>query len=118
MADTIRVTAAPRINSSPGRGREQYRDIDHHIRNNVHPSIHYLWEPAGFGERKLTTTFRILGAPQFDVFIGGRRRRVFGAGTGRERRSGAGERGAVVIAGAAEGAAAFVGSAFGARISS
>ena len=33
MADTIRVTAALRINSSPDRVREQYRDIDHHIRN-------------------------------------------------------------------------------------
>jgi len=69
MADTIRVTAALRINSSPDRVREQYRDIDHHIRNNVHPSIHYQWQPAGPGERKIKTTFRILGVPQFDVSL-------------------------------------------------
>ena len=69
MSDTIRVTAALRINSSPDRVREQYRDIDHHIRNNVHPSIHYQWEPAGPGERKIKTTFRILGIPQFDVSL-------------------------------------------------
>ena len=69
MADTIRITAALRINSSPARVREQYRDIDHHIRNNVHPSIHYQWEPAGPGERKIKTTFRILGVPQFDVSL-------------------------------------------------
>jgi hypothetical protein len=69
MADTIRVTAALRINSPPDRVREQYRDIDHHIRNNVHPSIHYQWVPAGPGERKIKTTFRILGLPQFDVSL-------------------------------------------------
>jgi hypothetical protein len=69
MADTIRVTAALRINSSPDRVREQYRDIDHHIRNNVHPSIHYQWEPSAPGERKIKTTFRILGLPQFDVSL-------------------------------------------------
>ncbi len=69
MSDTIRVTAALRINGSPDRVREQYRDIDHHIRNNVHPSIHYEWEPAGPGERKIRTTFRILGIPQFDVSV-------------------------------------------------
>jgi hypothetical protein len=69
MADTIRITAALRINSSPDRVREQYRDIDHHIRNNVHPSIHYQWEQGAPGERKIKTTFRILGLPQFDVSL-------------------------------------------------
>ena len=69
MADTIRITAALRINSSPERVREQYRDIDHHIRNNVHPSIHYQWQPSAPGERKIKTTFRILGLPQFDVSL-------------------------------------------------
>lgn len=69
MADTIRVTAALRIASAPDRVRAQYRDIDHHIRNNVHPSIQYQWEPAAPGERKIRTTFRILGLPQFDVSL-------------------------------------------------
>ncbi|HEX3776557.1 MAG TPA: TerB family tellurite resistance protein [Polyangiaceae bacterium] len=69
MADTIRVTASLRIQSAPSRVREQYRDIDHHIRNNVHPSIHYEWEPSASGERKIRTTFRILGVPQFDVSL-------------------------------------------------
>ncbi len=40
---------------------------NHHIRNNVHPSIHYEWQPGDAGERKIRTTFRILGLPQFDV---------------------------------------------------
>ncbi|HEY4102924.1 MAG TPA: hypothetical protein VGM44_03500 [Polyangiaceae bacterium] len=69
MADTIRITASLRIKSAPSRVREQYRDIDHHIRNNVHPSIHYQWEPSAAGERKIRTTFRILGVPQFDVSL-------------------------------------------------
>jgi hypothetical protein len=69
MGDTIRITAKLRINSPVDRVREQYRDIDHHIRNNVHPSIHYQWEPAEAGERKIKTTFRILGLPQFDVSV-------------------------------------------------
>jgi hypothetical protein len=69
MTDTIRITAALRIHSPPDRVREQYRDIDHHIRNNVHPSIHYEWEQGAPGERKIKTTFRILGLPQFDVSL-------------------------------------------------
>ena len=35
----------------------------------MHPSIHYQWEPAAPGERKIKTTFRILGIPQFDVSL-------------------------------------------------
>jgi hypothetical protein len=69
MADTIRITANLRIKSALSRVREQYKDIDHHIRNNVHPSIHYQWEEAAPGERKIRTTFRILGLPQFDVSL-------------------------------------------------
>jgi hypothetical protein len=69
MADTIRITANLRIKSALSRVREQYKDIDHHIRNNVHPSIHYQWEQAAPGERKIRTTFRILGLPQFDVSL-------------------------------------------------
>lgn len=69
MSEPIRITASLRINCPPAQVREQYRDIDHHIRNNVHPSIHYQWEPAGPGERKIRTTFRIMGVPQFDVSL-------------------------------------------------
>jgi hypothetical protein len=69
MPDTIHIAAALRINSPPDRVREQYRDIDHHIRNNVHPSIHYEWQPGAPGERKIKTTFRILGLPQYDVSL-------------------------------------------------
>ncbi len=69
MPDTIHITAALRIHCSPDRVREQYRDIDHHIRNNVHPSIHYEWQPGAPGERKIKTTFRILGLPQFDISL-------------------------------------------------
>lgn len=69
MAETIRVTASLRMRCTPEQARAQYRDIDHHIRNNVHPSIRYQWEPAAPGERKIRTTFRILGVPQFDVSL-------------------------------------------------
>ena len=68
MSDTIRVTAALRINSSSGRVRGQSRDIDYHIRNNVHPSIHDQWKRAGSGERTITTTLCILGTAPVDVF--------------------------------------------------
>src|SRR3954468_3254711 len=69
MPEAIRVTASLRMNCTAAQARAQYRDIDHHIRNNVHPSIRYQWEPASPGERKIRTTFRILGIPQFDVSL-------------------------------------------------
>jgi hypothetical protein len=67
MSDSIRITASLRIERPAEVVRHQYRDIDHHIRNNVHPDIHYQWEPADPGQRKIRTTFRILGVPQYDV---------------------------------------------------
>jgi len=69
MSDSIRITASLRMERPAEVVRQQYRDIDHHIRNNVHPSIHYQWEPGEPGERKIRTTFRILGVPQFDVSL-------------------------------------------------
>jgi hypothetical protein len=69
MADTIRITASLRIERPADEVRAQYRDIDHHIRNDVHPSIHYQWEPSAPGERKIKTTFRILGVPQYDISL-------------------------------------------------
>jgi hypothetical protein len=69
MADTIHITASLRIERPVAEVREQYRDIDHHIRHNVHPSIRYEWEPSETGQRKIRTTFRILGVPQFDVSL-------------------------------------------------
>src|SRR5262245_31338953 len=69
MADTIHITASLRIERPVAEVRAQYRDIDHHIRNNVHPSIRYEWEPGEPGQRKIRTTFRILGVPQFDISL-------------------------------------------------
>ena len=69
MSDWIRITASLRIERPAEEVRLQYRDIDHHIRNNVHPSIQYRWEPGAPGERKIRTTFRILGVPQYDVSL-------------------------------------------------
>jgi hypothetical protein len=69
MAESIDITASLRIERPADVVRAQYRDIDHHIRNNVHPSIRYQWEPGAPGERKIRTTFRILGVPQFDVSL-------------------------------------------------
>lgn len=67
MPDSIRVTASIRIERPAEVVRQQYRDIDHHIRNDVHPDIRYAWEPSPPGQRKIRTTFTILGAPQYDV---------------------------------------------------
>jgi len=58
-----------RMRCTPAKARDQYRDIDHHIRNNVHPGIRYQWEPAAPGQRKIRTEFRILGVPQYDVSL-------------------------------------------------
>ncbi len=68
-ADSIHITASLRMERPVDVVRAQYRDIDHHIRNNVHPSIHYQWEPGEPGERKIRTTFSILGVPQYDVSL-------------------------------------------------
>lgn len=67
MSDSIRISASLRIERPAEVVRQQYRDIDHHIRNNVHPDIQYAWEPAPPGQRKIRTTFSLLGAPQYDV---------------------------------------------------
>jgi hypothetical protein len=67
--ETIHITASLRMECPADQVRAQYRDIDHHIRNNVHPSIRYQWEPAEPGQRKIRTTFRILGVPQYDVSL-------------------------------------------------
>jgi hypothetical protein len=69
MSDTIQIAASIRIEASPDVVRAQYRDMDHHIRDNVHPSIAFQWEAGSPGERKIRTTFRILGIPQFDVAV-------------------------------------------------
>jgi hypothetical protein len=67
MADSIRITASLRIERPAEVVRQQYRDIDHHIRNNVHPDIAYAWEEAPAGVRRIRTTFHVLGSPQYDV---------------------------------------------------
>jgi hypothetical protein len=69
MSEMIRVTASTRIEAHPDVVRAQYRDIDHHIRTGVHPSIEFHWEPGAAGQRKIRTSFRILGIPQFDLAL-------------------------------------------------
>lgn len=69
MSDTLHVEASLRIEAPPEVVRAQFRDIDHHIRDNVHPGIKYAWAPGAAGERRIRTAFRILGAPQFDVAV-------------------------------------------------
>jgi hypothetical protein len=69
MTDTIHITASLGIERPVSEVRAQYHDIDHHIRHNVHPSIHYEWAPSDPGQRKIKTTFRILGVPQYDISL-------------------------------------------------
>ena len=70
MSERIEVTAALRIGRNAADVRAQYRDMDHHIRNRVHAGIELKWlEPKEPGERRIRTTFRILGIPQSDVAV-------------------------------------------------
>lgn len=70
MSDRIEVTASIRIARGAAEVRAQYRDMDHHIRNRVHRGIALEWmEPQAPGERRIRTTFRILGIPQSDVAV-------------------------------------------------
>src|SRR5947209_4834778 len=69
MAETIRITASVRIERAPEVVRAQFRDIDHHVRTEVHPGVRYQWEAGGSGQRRVRTTFRVLGTPQFDVAV-------------------------------------------------
>jgi hypothetical protein len=69
MPDTILITASLRMEAPVALVRSQYRDIDHHIRHNVHPDIKYQWQSAAPGQRKIRTTFHILGIPQHDVSL-------------------------------------------------
>jgi hypothetical protein len=78
VADTISISASIRIKAPVDVVRAQYRDIDHHIRANVHPDVTYQWEPAGPGERKVRRTFSVMGVPQSDVsFLEDRRDGTF-----------------------------------------
>jgi hypothetical protein len=67
ITDLIVISTALRIDRKPSEVRAQYRDIDHHIRNNVHPGIQFRWEESRAGERKVRTDFRLLGKKQHDV---------------------------------------------------
>ena len=69
MTDVIEVSTSLRIERPPSVVRAQYRDIDHHIRRNVHPGILYKWVESKPGERKIRTEFRLLGVKQFDVSL-------------------------------------------------
>ena len=67
MSDSIRITAKIRIERPVEVVRHQYRDIDHLIRNNVHPHMRYEWDPSASGTRRIRSTFRVLGVEQHDV---------------------------------------------------
>ncbi len=67
MSDSIRITASIRIERPAEVVSQQFRDIDHHIRSNVHPDVQYQWEPGEPGQRKIRMTSRILGVAQHDV---------------------------------------------------
>jgi hypothetical protein len=69
MSESVRISALVRIERPVDVVRQQFRDIDHRIRNNVHPDIQYEWVPTDSGERKVRTTFHILGVPQHDVSL-------------------------------------------------
>lgn len=69
MSDSIRISASIRIERPAELVKQHYRDVDHRIRNNVHPDIRYQWEPGALGQRKIRTTFQILGVLQHDVSL-------------------------------------------------
>ncbi len=67
--DVIVISAGLRIERKPSEVSAQYRDIDHHIRNNVHPGIQFRWEESKAGQRKVRTDFRLLGKKQHDITL-------------------------------------------------
>jgi tellurite resistance protein len=67
--DPIVITTSHRIDRKPSDVQAQYRDMDHHMRNNVHPGIHFSWEPSKDEQRKIRTEFRLLGKKQHDVAL-------------------------------------------------
>lgn len=67
MSDSIRITASLRIERPAEVVGQQYRDIDHHIRNNVHPDVRYQWEQALPGRRRIRTTYYVLGGEEHDI---------------------------------------------------
>jgi len=67
MSDSIQVKASLAIERPLEVVREYYRDVDHRIRSGVHRDIRYAWEPTAGGERRIRTTFRVLGVEQHDL---------------------------------------------------
>ena len=67
MTERIEINAALTIDRPLAEVRAQYGDMDHHMRNNVHPGIRFTWLPSEGGARKLVSEFRLLGLLQRDT---------------------------------------------------
>jgi hypothetical protein len=67
MSDSIRVTTSLRIERPVDVVKQQFRDIDHQIRNNVHPDVRCQWEQAPAGQRRIRTSYHLLGVEQHDL---------------------------------------------------
>src|SRR3954447_26861209 len=68
-SDVIVISTGLRIERKPSEVSAQYCDIDHHIRNNVHPGIQFRWEESKDGQRKARTDLRLLGKKQHDITL-------------------------------------------------
>ena len=65
--ETIDIQAGTVIDRPLAEVRAQYGDMDHHMRNDVHPGIRFTWLPSERGERRLSSAFRLLGILQRDT---------------------------------------------------
>lgn len=65
--DFLEIQASGAVARPIAEVRAQYRDIDHHIRHNVHPGIQFAWVDGDGGKRLVRTEFRLLGMLNYDI---------------------------------------------------
>lgn len=66
--DAIEVQCAVTIGRPIHEVRAHYRDVEHHVRGNVHPNTPWSWEPpSAAGEPRVRIRYRLFGRAQSDV---------------------------------------------------
>jgi hypothetical protein len=67
-ADAIEVRSEVTIARPLDEVRTHYRDVEHHVRGNVHPDAPWSWEPPSpSGEPRIRIRYRSFGRAQYDV---------------------------------------------------
>lgn len=67
-ADSIEVQCEVTITRPPDEVRAHYRDVEHHVRGNLHPDAPWSFEPpSAAGEPRVRVRYRLFGRAQSDV---------------------------------------------------